>query len=408
MTESASIKVLVADNDPIYLQMVPLMLSGWGFEAVTADNGEDAWRLISSDENMAMAIIEWNLPGMHGLEICRRVQQLERHPPVYVMMLTNQGDKEKIVEGINAGANDYVTKPFDVEEMQARMSVGRRVIELDSSLIEANRQLTSYASEMEKLAEQRAQQLIHAERMATVGVMSAGIAHEINNPTMFISANLRSFEKNWPAIKESLDYARPKIGDDEADFVLEDMPKVSAGIKRGIERTKKIVDALRTYSRQEPSTRKLVNVEECIDQALEICQNRVKYNVTIERPQPNPSLQAKCDPQQIEQIFVNLLVNATDAIEGHKGTGAIEITAEEGADCIRIKFVDNGPGIPEDKIDDLFKPFYTTKEVGKGTGLGLAICQNIAVDHDGSLTVKNRPQGGAEFTLELPLRRDML
>jgi len=256
---------------------------------------------------------------------------------------------------------------------------------------------------MEKLAEQRAKQLVHAERMATVGVMSAGIAHEINNPTMFISANLRSFEKNWPAIKESLDYARSKIGDDEADFVLEDMPKVSAGIKRGIERTKKIVDALRTYSRQEPSTRKLVNVEECINQALEICRNRVKYNVTIERPQPNPSLQAKCDQQQIEQIFVNLLINATDAIEEHKGKGVIEITAEEVADCIRIKFADTGPGIPEDKVDDLFKPFYTTKEVGKGTGLGLAICHNIAVDHAGSLTVKNRPQGGAEFTLELPL-----
>jgi C4-dicarboxylate-specific signal transduction histidine kinase len=388
--------------------MVPLMISGWGFETVTADNGEDAWRLISGGENLAMAVIEWNLPGMHGLEICRRARALERHTPFYVLMLTNQGDKKKIVEGLNAGANDYVTKPFDVEEMQARMSVGRRVIELDRSLIEANRKLTRYANEMEKLAEERAKQLIHAERMATVGVMAAGIAHEINNPTMFISANLRSFEKNWPAIKESLDYARPKIGDNEADFVLEDMPKVSAGIKKGIERTKKIVDSLRTYSRQESGVRKLVNVEECINQALEICHNRIKYNVIIKRPQLNPSLQAKCDPQQIEQIFVNLLVNATDAIEEHKEKGIIEITVEEGADCTRIKFADNGPGIPEDKFDDLFKPFYTTKEVGKGTGLGLAICQNIAENHDGSLTVKNRPQGGAEFTLELPLCRDTL
>jgi len=186
------------------------------------------------------------------------------------------------------------------------------------------------------------------------------------------------------------------------------MPKVSAGIKKGIERTKKIVDSLRTYSRQESGVRKLVNVEECIDQALEICNNRIKYNVTIERPQLNPSLQVKCDPQQIEQIFVNLLVNATDAIEEHKEKGIIEITVEEGADSTRIKFADNGPGIPEDKFDDLFKPFYTTKEVGKGTGLGLSICQNIAENHDGSLTVKNRPQGGAEFTLELPLCRDTL
>jgi len=236
--------------------------------------------------------------------------------------------------------------------------------------------------------------------------MAAGIAHEISNPTMFISANLRSLEKNWPAIKESLDNSRSKIGDDEADFVLDDMPKVSAAIKKGVERTKKIVDSLKNYSHQESGERKIVSVEECIDQAIEICHNRIKYNVTIERPQPNPSLQAKCDPQQIEQIFVNLLVNATDAIEEHKGNGVIEITAEEGAKSTCIKFADNGPGIPEDKVEDLFKPFYTTKEVGKGTGLGLAICQNIAEDHDGSLTVKNRTQGGAEFMLELPLCRD--
>ena len=283
------------------------------------------------------------------------------------------------------------------------MAVGRRVVELDSSLIDANRQLTRYANEMEKLARERAKQLVHAERMATVGIMASGIAHEINNPTMFISANLRAFEKNWPSIKDSLEYARQKIGDDEADFVLDDMPKVSAGIKKGIERTKKIVDSLRTYARKEPGVHKPVNVEECIDQSLEICHNRIKYNVTIERPQPNPSLQANGDAQQIEQIIVNLLVNATDAIEEHKGEGVIEITTEKGADSIRIKLADDGPGIPEDKIDDLFKPFYTTKEVGKGTGLGLAICQNIAEDHGGSLTVKNRPQGGAEFTLELPL-----
>ena len=405
-------KILVIDDEEIIRKRLKSLLELDGYETFTAGDGQEGLKVFRK-ENPEIALVDIKMPGMDGIEVLRKIK--EERGKTEVIIITGHGGVETAIQAMKDGAFGYVQKPIEYDELEIeirkameKQEMQRKLDEYVHDLEAANRQLTRYANEMEKLAEERAEQLVHAERMATLGIMAAGIAHEINNPTMFISANLRSFEKNWPAIKESLDYARQKIGDDEADFVLEDMPKVSAGIKKGIERTKKIIDSLRIYSHQEKGERKLVNVEECIDQSLEICHNRIKHNVTIERPQPNPSLQAKCDPQRIEQVIVNLLVNATDAIEEHKGKGVIEITTEKGADSIRIKLADNGPGIPEGKVNDLFKPFYTTKEVDKGTGLGLAICQNIAEDHGGSLTVKNRPQGGAEFTLALPLCRDTL
>nr|MBX2862109.1 hypothetical protein [Leptolyngbyaceae cyanobacterium MAG.088] len=267
--------------------------------------------------------------------------------------------------------------------------------------------------------------LVQGEKMAGLGQLSAGIAHEINNPVGFISSNLEPMQEYVSGILELLQlyqhqYPEPeqliqeKIDDIELAFILEDLPKIMASMKMGTSRIVDIVKSMQNFSRLDEAAIKNVNIHEGIDSALLILKHRLKANK--QRPTINivksygelPFIQ--CYASHLNQVFMNILVNAMDAVDGDivsdRENPEIYISThwQEIQKSLLIQISDNGPGIPEGILANIFNPFFTTKPVGKGTGLGLSISYQIVTEmHGGKLSCRSTLGQGTTFYIEIPL-----
>ncbi|NJO19820.1 MAG: hypothetical protein HC838_06765 [Spirulinaceae cyanobacterium RM2_2_10] len=260
-------------------------------------------------------------------------------------------------------------------------------------------------------------QLVQGEKMAALGQLVAGIAHEINNPTNFIYGNVTHARQYLDELNRLLTALLPLarqsnpemvaalVADVELDFLQGDFAKLLTSMQHGAERTRNIVLSLRNFARLDEAPQKAVNLHDGIDQTLTLLSNRLKHGVKVIRNYGNLPLM-ECYPSQLNQVFMNLLVNALDAMEA-ASTSQPTLTITTG--CVAgeqmvLSFSDNGPGIPPEQQARIFDPFFTTKAVGKGTGLGLAISHQIVVEqHAGKLYLESSPVG-TTFTLELPLQ----
>jgi two-component system NtrC family sensor kinase len=397
-------KVLIAEDDLASRLALKVNLQKWGHEVVEAQDGDQAWQLLQR-EKPKIAILDWMMPGIEGMELCRRIRANTEGDYIYVILLTAKGDNEDVVVGLDAGADDYITKPFDREIMRSRIAVGARIVQYETLLAEQNAQLQRYSCEMEKIAEERSKQLVHAERMATVGVLSAGIAHEINNPTAFISGNIQTLERFCRDLEPSLRKHMEENSEnrEKLEFILGEMPKTVEGIRKGVARISRIVNGLKSFCRKNKDSGEtaVCDLNTCIGQALELCHNALKYNVTVNKDIAEDLPQIKADSQQIEQVLINLFVNAVDAMKEME-QGILSVAAQCVGGTVTVKVSDNGQGIPDDKLNDIWQPFFTTKPPDKGTGLGLFTVQSIIENHEGQIKVENKSSGGAEFTFTLP------
>ncbi len=278
-------------------------------------------------------------------------------------------------------------------------------------------------------------QLVHNEKMSSLGQLVAGIAHEINNPVNFVDGNLtyveeysqtllkliKIYQQQYPNYPEEI---QQKIDIDELDFIKEDFLKVIQSMKVGTQRIQEIVKSLRIFSRLDEAEIKPVDIHLGIDSTLMILQSRLKAqsnHPNIEVIKEYGSLpEINCYPGQLNQVFMNILANAIDALHeqiGHRGW-AIENTKKDifkpfqirirtqviDNKWVSIAIADNGSGMKEEVLSKLFDPFFTTKEVGKGTGLGLSISHQIVVEkHGGQLTCNSAPGKGTEFLIVLPI-----
>ena len=258
-------------------------------------------------------------------------------------------------------------------------------------------------------------QMLQNEKMASIGQLAAGVAHEINNPIGFVSSNLNSLGKYVERLnsfidrqgqliekyvtaddKQELKQLRKKL---KIDFLLEDTEQLLDESLEGTQRVQKIVQNLKTFSRLDESESKAVDLNECLESTLNIVWNELKYKARIEKELTEIPL-VTCYPQQINQVFLNLLVNAGHAID-EQGTIRLRSWQEENMVCIAVS--DTGCGIPEKNLNRLFEPFFTTKEVGKGTGLGLSISYDIIRKHGGDILVQSELGRGTTFTVQLPV-----
>lgn len=395
-------KILIAEDDSASRMTLQAIFKKWGHEVLVAEDGNQAWEILQT-ENPKLAILDWMMPGMEGIELCRKIREISDGNYIYIILLTARVEKEDILAGLEAGADDYITKPFDLEVMRSRVAVGARIIQYETLLAEKNLRLQRYGSEMEKLAEERSKQLIHAERMATVGLLSAGIAHEINNPTTFIAGNIQTLGRFYEDMEPVL---RQRVRQDDAnteklDFILQEMPKAVEGIRKGVERISRIVKGLKSFCRKNENSIASCDINTCIDEALELCHNSLKYYFNIDRDLAENLPLVMADPQQIEQVFINLFVNAADAMKD-QGHGTLAIRTRSADNFVEIRISDTGPGVPEDKLDHMWKPFFTTKPPERGTGLGLFTVRGIIENHEGLIRFQNKSSGGAEFIITLP------
>jgi len=251
--------------------------------------------------------------------------------------------------------------------------------------------------------------------MASLGQLTAGVAHEINNPINFVSGNVKPLQRDISDILEVL-YTYDKIIEAEKlndnfktiqelkdkidfDFILSEINSLLDGIGEGAVRTAEIVKGLRNFSRMDEHELKPANINQGIDSTLLILQNKLKQRIEIIKDYGDfPDIM--CYPGQLNQVFMNILNNAQESIEGE---GKIYIKTYSEDKSVKISIKDSGKGIPEKVRKKIFEPFYTTKEIGKGTGLGLSISFGIIEKHNGKIEVVSKPDKGSEFIITLPL-----
>ena len=270
-------------------------------------------------------------------------------------------------------------------------------------------------------------QLIQQEKMASIGQLAAGVAHEINNPMGFISSNLNAIEgyekeckplieqyrtvvselraetiaaeKGQGTIKKRLECIVTLEKEMDIDFILEDIPNLIKESKEGSERIKKIVRDLKDFAHPGEDKVQVADINKGIESTLNVIRNELKYKATVTKDYGDlPPV--KCYPQQLNQVIMNLLVNAAQAIEKQ---GEISISTRTDNGHVEIKISDTGSGIPKESLSKIFDPFFTTKEVGKGTGLGLNVAYNIIKKHKGTINVESEAGKGTAFRIRIPV-----
>jgi two-component system sensor histidine kinase HupT/HoxJ len=265
------------------------------------------------------------------------------------------------------------------------------------------------AHESLKLAQQ---QLLHSEKMASLGRLVAGVAHELNNPISFVLGNVHALARYSDRLRQYLAAVHAGL-DAQAlqelratlriEHVLGDLPSLIEGTLEGAQRTADIVGGLKRFSAMDPEARAPVDLNEVIERAIHWVRKGVGAGFEMHW-QSGPSCIVNGSAGQLQQVLMNLLQNGADAASGPSAIQPqLWLTVECDDTQVRVRVRDNGPGILPEHLLRLFDPFFTTKPVGKGTGLGLSISYGIVEQHGGRLTASNHAQGGAEFLLELPL-----
>jgi len=257
--------------------------------------------------------------------------------------------------------------------------------------------------------------VLHQEKMASIGQLAAGVAHEINNPIGFIQSNLTTLGKYLSRLSgflavqsgciaagappEQVESVRQEQARLKIDYIVKDLEDLVRESLEGAERVRSIVADLKSFSRVDESEFKQADLNECLRSTINIAWNEIKYKATLKKELGEIPL-TRCYPQQMNQVFMNLLVNAAHAIED-QGTITVRSWEEDG--YVSVSVADTGQGIPEANLNRIFEPFFTTKEVGKGTGLGLSITYDIVKKHNGEITVQSEPGKGTVFTVRIPV-----
>ena len=465
MTHSSELGfILIVDDTPENLEVLSDALSSAGFEIAVATDGESAIEQVAY-ELPDLILLDVLLPGIDGFETCRQLKENASTHDIPVIFMTALSDSEEKVKGLSLGAVDYITKPFQQEEVLARVKLHLRLRSLTKTLAEQNvllkqeieartaaeAELHKLNSELEKRVMERTAelskaldelqqtqvQLIQREKLASLGQLIAGVAHEISNPVSFIFSNytptkeyisdiikiLRLYQKYFPTPPAEIQEESEAV---DLEFLLEDLPKIIDSMKVGAQSLFNISMSLRNFSRLDTLSLVPVNIHEGLDSTLLILQHRLKASgdrPAIEVIKEYDSLPlVECYPGQLNQVFINILANAIDALEeeidvclvGEEGTSheAASVTptiwirteVHEG-DFVVIRIVDNGSGITPEVQQRLFEPMFTTKPVGKGTGLGLSISRQIIQEkHRGRLLCISSPGQGTEFVIEIPIQ----
>ena len=412
---NAKESILVVDDTPANLGLLSELLTANGYRVRPAPSGRLALRAAKNNPP-DLILLDINMPEMDGFEVCERLksdEQLRAIPILFISALTDTEDK---VKAFQAGGQDYITKPFQAEEVLARVETHLNNRRYQMALSEKSQALQTAFDQL-KAAQDR---LIQSEKMASLGVLTAGIAHEINNPINYIKTSALALKqdmddldrllKAFSICKESSASNEVMAIKDDIDFdaLVKEIPQLIDGITMGVERTENIIKGLRLYARQDREKKVLSDIHELIDTALVLLRNRYEKKIHISKDYSELPL-LSIQPGRLVQVFNNVIANAIDALTAtdHIDSPQISITTShenhDGMDYAIVRFKDNGPGILEDHMGKILDPFFTTKEIGKGVGLGLSISYGIVQDHNGRLSVKSDETTGTVIAIYLPI-----
>jgi two-component system, NtrC family, sensor kinase len=365
-------KILVIDDEPGIRDLLTRELTAQGHWVESATDGLDALEKMKK-EKYQVALCDLNMPKLGGLEALEEIHK--RDPEIEVIMMTGYATVETAVDAMKKGAYDFVQKPFNLNEVLALVEKSIEKSDLKS--------IVQQLREAKKKLEETQMQLIQSEKLAGIGQLAAGVAHELNNPL----SGVMGF----------------------AQLLLDD-PGLTPQQRKDIEticaqsqRCRVIIQNLLQFSRRKEPVTEPVSLAPLLQTTIDL----VKYDFSTSGidliqhvPTSLPSVFG--DPNQLQQVFLNLITNARQAMESQKN-GRLLIEASQNGKYVVIRFSDNGPGIPLDIQGKIFDPFFTTKPQGKGTGLGLSICYGILQQHQGHLKMESTAGEGATFIMELPI-----
>lgn len=363
-------KVLIVDDEPRNQRILEEVLDGV-VGCTVASTGEEALALISGTPP-DLVLLDIMMPGLDGYEVCRRIKANPALPFTKVILVSGKAMLEERLKGYEAGADDYMTKPFMPEELLAKVKVFLRLAKVEGELASLNQSLETKVEEKTGQLLDAEAKLVTSAKMAALGEMAGGIAHEINTPLGTIAI----------VIDQIAEYVEEEPIDKPA--VIE-MTKL---ISQTVQRIAAIIRGLRTFSRDGSQDRSdFTPLKQIIDETLTLCGEKMKHgSIQLRRGAIPDDLRILCRSVQISQVLLNLISNACDAVMAlPERWVSIEAEVRDGAAFISV--TDSGGGIPEKARGKIFQPFFTTKEIGKGTGLGLSVSKGILDAHNGSLTL---------------------
>jgi two-component system NtrC family sensor kinase len=398
-----NMNILVVEDDDAHASAIgrALRASGMKSEVVVVGSLQE-FRERVAQQLPDVAIMDLNLPDGRAVEALTSPAEDGAFP---ILLMTSYGNEQVAVEAIKAGALDYIVKSPEAFNSMA--------VTLERAMREWN--LLQQKKRVEKQLKESQAQVIQQEKMASIGLLAAGVAHEINNPIGFITSNLSSLGKYTDKLIHFIELQEQVIEKyaDEAtrsviaeqkqhiklDYLVTDLRELITESLDGSRRVSKIVQDLQTFSRADSNEAVSSDLNETILRTINMVRNEIKYvselDLRIEKLPP-----VVCQSQQVGQVVMNLLMNAAHSIQGK---GLITLAASQVGDSVEISVTDNGCGISPEHLERIFEPFFTTKESGRGTGLGLAISHDIVKKHGGELLVESTTGKGTTFTVRLPI-----
>ena len=382
-------KLLVVDDERMILELTSMVLTSRGFDVSVVDNALDSYEMIER-EQPALVLLDYMMPKVNGLDALKEIR--ERFPETYVIMFTGKGSEEVAVELMKAGASDYVLKPFSNAKLVERIEnvLRMRSIELhNKALIQEQERLLDEIESWNRTLEERVEQktvelemahheVLLTEKLAALGHLSAGMAHEIRNPLNSISLFAQVLSSGL---------------DDEPE-----MKSYSEKIINEVERIDAILVKLLSTSKRSHFQLRTIHIDRVITTSLQpfIEQMNVQdVALQTELGEKTPSILADAD--ELGQIFSNLFANALFEM---KAGGTLSVTLESDDKEALVTVSDTGGGIPEEHLNNIFDPFFTTKE--RGTGFGLSVVLRIVKTYAGRINVESNSQG-TSFQIWLPL-----
>jgi two-component system, NtrC family, sensor kinase len=420
VTLDDKMSILIVDDNSVNRQVLTFILQDHYRNLHTAENGAQCLEHLRK-HNYDLVLLDLNMPLKSGFDVLEEIQSEKSIQRPAFIVVSADNNPTTISRALKLGASDYVTTPFNRDELIARVRTHLTLHSREQDLEERVQQRTAELEATNRELQETQGQLILAAKMASLGQLSAGIAHEINNPIGYIRSNMNTLQDYTQSISqllilykkaethitdtdtlEALQACKSKI---QLDFLSEDVPQLIKDSLTGAQRVKDIASDLKVFSHPEQHNWELLDLRECFNSVLNIVNSEVKYKADIALSVADKTPQIECITPQIYQVMTNLLVNAAQSIEGH-GTIDIQVTVPiRPKNRVKIVIADTGSGMSSDVISQIFDPFFTTKAVGEGTGLGLSVSYGIIESHNGHINVESIPGEGSRFTLLLPIKQ---
>lgn len=399
--------ILAAEDSAVARKILTSSLLRWGYQVTEAVDGTAAWDLFQRGD-YPIVVTDWVMPDMDGLELLRRIRAVPRDPQVYVILLTSKSEKEDLVQAMEAGADDFLGKPFAPDELRVRIRQGERVVALQRTLAEQNQTLRNTQAA-----------LVHSEKLASLAQLAAGMAHEINNPIAYVTNNLSVIHRDSRDLLDLLDRygeLRRNLGPErealaeqlarlEQDAGLGDirdeLPRLLESSRDGLKRVRDIVLNLRQFARLDEAEVAELDLNGAILSTVAILRRSIEEKrLRVERQSAVLPL-VTCQPGKVNQVLHSLLLNAIQASEPE---GILKISTRTEEEGVIVEIGDQGCGIAPEHQSRIFEPFFTTRPVGQGRGLGLSISYGIVSDHGGRIEVESEVGRGSVFRVWLPLK----